>query len=54
MPMFRRRQPRDQDAFAAEVLAYLEPLYATAAHSVDTSQLGLEGAVARIAGLFAS
>jgi RNA polymerase sigma-70 factor (ECF subfamily) len=30
MPMFRRRQPRDQDAFAAEVLAYLEPLYATA------------------------
>ena len=30
MPMFRRRQPRDPDAFAAEVLTCLEPLYATA------------------------
>ena len=28
--MFRRRQPADADAFAAEVLRYLEPLYATA------------------------
>ncbi len=30
MPLFRRRQPQDPDAFAAEVLSYLEPLYATA------------------------
>jgi RNA polymerase sigma-70 factor (ECF subfamily) len=30
MPMFRRRQPADADAFGAEVLRYLEPLYATA------------------------
>jgi RNA polymerase sigma-70 factor (ECF subfamily) len=30
MPLFRRRQPQDPDAFAAEVLTYLEPLYATA------------------------
>jgi len=29
-PMFRRRQPADADAFGAEVLRYLEPLYATA------------------------
>ena len=29
-PMFRRRQPADADAFGAEVLGYLEPLYATA------------------------
>ena len=29
-PMFRRRQPVDADAFGAEVLRYLEPLYATA------------------------
>ena len=29
-PMFRRRQPADADAFGAEVLTYLEPLYATA------------------------
>jgi RNA polymerase sigma-70 factor (ECF subfamily) len=28
--MFRRRQPADADAFGAEVLRYLEPLYATA------------------------
>lgn len=28
--MFRRRQQADADAFGAEVLAYLEPLYATA------------------------
>jgi RNA polymerase sigma-70 factor (ECF subfamily) len=28
--MFRRRQPADADAFDAEVLRYLEPLYATA------------------------
>jgi RNA polymerase sigma-70 factor (ECF subfamily) len=28
--MFRRRQPADADAFGAEVLSYLEPLYATA------------------------
>src|SRR5687767_8006118 len=28
--MFRRRQPSDPDAFAAEVLGYLEPLFATA------------------------
>jgi RNA polymerase sigma-70 factor (ECF subfamily) len=28
--MFRRRQPEDADAFGAEVLRYLEPLYATA------------------------
>ena len=28
--MFRRRQPADADAFGAEVLGYLEPLYATA------------------------
>ena len=27
---FGRRQPQESDAFAAEVLAYLEPLYATA------------------------
>ena len=26
-PMFRRRQPADADAFGAEVLRYLEPLY---------------------------
>src|SRR5688572_19673323 len=30
MPMFRRRQPPDSDAVAAEALTYLEPLYATA------------------------
>jgi RNA polymerase sigma-70 factor (ECF subfamily) len=29
-PMFRRRQPADADAFGAEILRYLEPLYATA------------------------
>ena len=29
-PMFRRRQPADADAFGAEVLRYLESLYATA------------------------
>jgi RNA polymerase sigma-70 factor (ECF subfamily) len=29
-PMFRRRQPADADAFGAEVLGYLQPLYATA------------------------
>jgi RNA polymerase sigma-70 factor (ECF subfamily) len=29
-PMFRRRQPADADAFGAEVLRYLQPLYATA------------------------
>lgn len=28
--MFRRRQPADADAFGAEVLSYLQPLYATA------------------------
>jgi RNA polymerase sigma-70 factor (ECF subfamily) len=28
--MFRRRRPVDADAFGAEVLRYLEPLYATA------------------------
>jgi len=28
--MFRRRQPADADAFGAEVLRYLESLYATA------------------------
>jgi RNA polymerase sigma-70 factor (ECF subfamily) len=28
--MFRRRQPADADAFGAEILRYLEPLYATA------------------------
>jgi RNA polymerase sigma-70 factor (ECF subfamily) len=28
--MFRRRQPADADAFGAEVLRYLEPLFATA------------------------
>jgi RNA polymerase sigma-70 factor (ECF subfamily) len=28
--MFRRRQPSDADAFGAEVLGYLQPLYATA------------------------
>jgi len=28
--MFRRRQPRDAEAFGAEILRYLEPLYATA------------------------
>ena len=28
--MFRRGQPVDADAFGAEVLRYLEPLYATA------------------------
>jgi RNA polymerase sigma-70 factor (ECF subfamily) len=28
--MFRRRQPADADAFGAEVLGYLAPLYATA------------------------
>lgn len=30
MPMFRRRQPLDPDAFAAEVLTHLEALYAAA------------------------
>ena len=30
MPLFRRRQPQESDAFAAEVLTYLDPLYATA------------------------
>lgn len=30
MPLFRRRQPQESDSFAAEVLAYLEPLFATA------------------------
>ena len=30
VPMFRRDKPHDQDAFAAEVLGYLEPLFATA------------------------
>jgi RNA polymerase sigma-70 factor (ECF subfamily) len=29
-PMFRRGQPADADAFGAEILRYLEPLYATA------------------------
>jgi len=29
-PMFRRRQPADADAFGAEILRYLEPLFATA------------------------
>src|SRR4029434_4179113 len=28
--MFRRRQPADADTFGAEILRYLEPLYATA------------------------
>ncbi len=49
------QRPMAQNPHAfAELRALLtarEPLYATADHSVDTSQLGLEGAVARIAGL---
>ena len=43
MPLFRRRQPQDPDAFAAEVLTYLEPLYATALrltrHRADAEDL---------------
>jgi RNA polymerase sigma-70 factor (ECF subfamily) len=30
VPTFRRDKPHDQDAFAADVLGYLEPLFATA------------------------
>lgn len=41
--MFRRRQHQDSDAFAAEVLTYLEPLYAMALrltrHRADAEDL---------------
>ena len=51
------QRPMAQNPHAfAELRALLtarEPLYATAAHSVDTSQLGLDGAVAKIANLLA-
>ena len=30
MPMFRRRQPQNSEAFAAEVLTYVDALYSTA------------------------
>jgi XRE family aerobic/anaerobic benzoate catabolism transcriptional regulator len=48
----RRPMAQNPHAFAElrALLAAREPLYATAAHSVDTSQLGLDGAVAKIAG----
>jgi XRE family aerobic/anaerobic benzoate catabolism transcriptional regulator len=49
----QRPMAQNPHAFAElrALLAAREPLYATATHSVDTSQLGLDGAVARIANL---
>jgi XRE family aerobic/anaerobic benzoate catabolism transcriptional regulator len=49
----QRPMAQNPHAFAElrALLAAREPLYATAAHAVDTSQLGLEGTVAKIASL---
>jgi XRE family aerobic/anaerobic benzoate catabolism transcriptional regulator len=49
----QRPMAQNPHAFAElrALLAAREPLYATAAHAVDTSQLGLEGTVAKIANL---
>jgi XRE family transcriptional regulator, aerobic/anaerobic benzoate catabolism transcriptional regulator len=52
----RRPMAQNPHAFAElrALLAAREPLYATADHAVDTSQLGLEGTVARITSLVAA
>jgi XRE family aerobic/anaerobic benzoate catabolism transcriptional regulator len=49
----QRPMAQNPHAFAElrALLAAREPLYATATHAVDTSQLGLEGTVAKIANL---